>query len=361
MHEGDQTNLALWQQFMPHCFESIQSVYDVLNVEFDHQLGESFYHDQLAGVIDALRAKNMVTVSEGAVCVFLDGFDAPMIVQKQDGAYLYATTDLATVQYRAENFDPDVVLYVVDHRQSEHFQKFFAASKSLGYDLELRHVSFGTVLGKDGKPFKTRSGDVVGLESLLQEAVDRARAVVCNPDRLSKAALQMDALEQDAIATTVGLGAIKYADLSHNRTSDYEFDLEKMVQLEGNTAAYIQYSYARTSSILRKIEAEQSISIDNVPSVEQTLLTHPSERSLALQLLRFEDAIRSSLDDFQPSMLADYLFETSRQFASFFDQCPVLRAESETAATTRRLLVNLTRQVLKQGLELLGIGVVERM
>ncbi len=163
----------------------------------------------------------------------------------------------------------------------------------------------------------------------------------------------MDALEQDTVATTVGLGAIKYADLSHNRTSDYEFDLEKMVQLEGNTAAYIQYSYARTASILRKIEAEQGIAIDYVPEVVGLALSHPAERALALQLLRFEDAIRGSLEDYQPSFLADYLFETARQFASFFDQCPVLRAESETEASTRRLLVSLTRQVLKKGLELL--------
>ncbi len=156
MHEGDEQNITLWKLFMPHCLESIEAVYDVLNVEFDHQLGESFYHDRLAEVVQQLKDKGMATVSEGAVCVFLDGFDAPMIVQKQDGAYLYATTDLATVQYRVETFDPDVVLYVVDHRQSEHFQKFFAASKAMGYDIELRHISFGTVLGKDKKPFKTR-------------------------------------------------------------------------------------------------------------------------------------------------------------------------------------------------------------
>jgi arginyl-tRNA synthetase len=168
-------------------------------------------------------------------------------------------------------------------------------------------------------------------------------------------------LEQDSVATTVGLGAIKYADLSHNRTSDYIFDLNKMIQLEGNTATYIQYSYARAASILRKIEAEKGIATDDVPSVDSIAIEHLAERTLSLQLLRFEDAIRTSLDDFQPSILADYLFETAKLFASFFDQCPVLRAETETAAATRRLLVNLSRQVLKQGLELLGIGVVERM
>lgn len=361
MHAGDEHNLELWRRFMPSCLESIQRVYDLLNVEFDHQLGESFYNDRLAGVVDDLKAKGLAKPSEGAMCVFLDGFDAPMIVQKQDGAYLYATTDLATVQYRVETFDPDAILYVVDFRQGEHFQKFFAASKVMGYDVDLRHISFGTVMGQNGKPYKTREGDVFGLESLLFEAIAKAKSVVCDEDRLTKASLQMDTLEQETVATAVGIGAIKYADLSHNRTSDYIFDLNKMIQLEGNTATYIQYSYARCASILRRIEAEQGIAIDDVPSIESIAIEHVAERSLTLQLLRFEDAIRTSLDDFQPSILADYLFETAKLFASFFDQCPVLRAETPTQAATRRLLVNLTRQVLKQGLELLGISVVERM
>jgi arginyl-tRNA synthetase len=361
MHAGDEHNLELWRRFMPPCLESIQRIYDLLNVEFNHQLGESFYHDRLAAVVEGLKSKGLAKISEGAMCVFLDGFDAPMIVQKQDGAFLYATTDLATVQYRVETFDPDVILYVVDFRQGEHFQKFFAASKAMDYDIELRHISFGTVMGQNGKPYKTREGDVFGLESLLFEAIAKAKSVVCDEDRLTKASLQMDSLEQDSVATTVGLGAIKYADLSHNRTSDYIFDLNKMIQLEGNTATYIQYSYARAASILRKIEAEKGIATDDVPSVDSIAIEHLAERTLSLQLLRFEDAIRTSLDDFQPSILADYLFETAKLFASFFDQCPVLRAETETAAATRRLLVNLSRQVLKQGLELLGIGVVERM
>ncbi len=362
LHAGDAGNLALWNQFMPQCLSAIQGIYDQLNVSFDYQLGESFYHDRLAPVVEELKLKNLATQSEGAVCVFLDGFDAPMIIQKNDGAFLYATTDLATVAYRIEKFDPDAILYVVDHRQSEHFQKLFAVLRATGCELDLRHISFGTVLGKDGKPFKTRSGDSVGLESLLQEAIDRAHAIVCDPERLQKASLQMDDAEKEMIATSVGLGAIKYADLSHNRTSDYVFDLEKMVQLEGNTATYIQYSCARASSILRKLQNEAiDSSAQDVPSSDQIEITHPVERTLAIQLLRFEEAIHVALADFQPNILADYLYETARQFASFFDQCPVAKAESEIAGRTRRLLVNLTRQVLSQGLDLLGISVIERM
>jgi arginyl-tRNA synthetase len=361
LHEGDATNVALWQQFMPHCLQSLRTIYDPLGIDFDHQLGESFYHDRLEPLVESMKQSGLAKPSEGAVCVFVDGFDAPMIIQKQDGAYLYATTDLATVQYRVETFDPDAILYVVDHRQSEHFAKFFAASKLMGFDVELRHISFGTVMGHDGKPFQTRAGDLVGLETLLDEAISRARAVVCNEERLNKFSLQLDEFEQEVVASTVGIGAIKYADLSHSRTSDYVFDLQKMVQLEGNTAAYSQYSYARTSSILRKLEDERGLAADEIPALDSIAFSHDAERLLAMQLLRFEDSIRASLVDYQPNLLADYLFDTSKQFASFFDQCPVLRADSDEALAMRRLLVNLTRQVLKQGLDLLGIGVVERM
>ncbi|MCA9134098.1 MAG: arginine--tRNA ligase, partial [Planctomycetales bacterium] len=247
LHAGDQENLALWKKFVPLSITEIESVYRRLNIEFDHTYGESFYHPQLPGVVQKLVDAGQAVDSEGALCIFLEGFDAPMIIRKSDGAFLYATTDIATIEYRVEHFQPDVILYVVDHRQSEHFAKLFAAVRAIGYSqLELHHISFGTVLGSDGKPFKTRSGTVVGLEYLLDEAVDRAAQV------LAKAGLQIPPEEQQQIARTVGLGAIKYADLSHNRTSDYEFNTEKMVQLEGNTSTYIQYMYARSRSIIRK-------------------------------------------------------------------------------------------------------------
>jgi len=377
LHEGDSENLQLWEVFLPYCKAEIHQVYKRLGIRFDYELGESYYHEMLQPTVDLLVDRGMAKESQGAICVFLEGFDAPMIIQKQDGAFLYATTDLATVEYRMKNFKPDAMLYVVDHRQGDHFKKLFACLKQTGLaDVELRHVSFGTVLGKDGRPFKTRSGTVVGLETLLDEAVDRALQVVCDPDRFQKASLNMLESEQKHNAEVIGLGAIKYADLSHHRETDYEFDLDKMVQLEGNTSAYIQYSYARTQSILRKLDDQQlqkSSSQSNAgntteppyasenASVRHIQWSHPMERTLAIQLLKFEDFLHQSMEDYLPSVVTDYLYELARLFASFFDQCPVLRAENETQRMTRRLLVECTGKTLQRGLLLLGIGTVEKM
>jgi arginyl-tRNA synthetase len=224
--------------------------------------------------------------------------------------------------------------------------------------LELHHISFGTVLGSDGKPFKTRSGTVVGLETLLDEAVERAYQAVCDPQRLQKAGIEMSHDEQRHVAAVVGLGAIKYADLSHNRTSDYEFNIEKMVQLEGNTSAYIQYMVARANSILRKSGVElDAAALDNFA----LHLQQPAERDLALQLLQFEDALHQSVEEYYPSVLASYLFGVAKQFATFFDQCHVLNADSPELLRSRLLLCHAAARVLSQGLRLLGIGVVERM
>jgi arginyl-tRNA synthetase len=361
LHAGDEENLQLWREFLPHCQAEIQQIYDRLGIRFDYALGESFYHDQLGPTVDALLNRGTAVVSQGAVCVFLEGFEAPMIIRKQDGAYLYATTDLATVAYRMQHFSPDAILYVVDHRQGDHFKKLFACLRKMGLeDVELRHVSFGTVLGKDGRPFKTRSGTVVGLEALLDEAVARAWNVVCDPSRLQKASLELSEEEKRRIATAIGIGAIKYADLSHHRENDYEFDLEKMVQLEGNTAAYIQYSYARTQNILRKL-AEKSAAEPAAGGPASLAFAHPLERALAIQLLRFEDALTASMQDYLPSLVTEYLYELAKLFASFFEQCPVLRADNPSQLATRRLLVALTGKTLQQGLELLNIQTVERM
>ena len=247
LHQGDAENLELWTNFLPYCKDEINRIYDRLNVTFDYTLGESFYHSMLQPVVDDLEKRGLASDSEGAICVFLDEFDAPMIVRKKDGAYLYATTDIATLKYRLEEFNPDEILYVVDSRQSEHFEKLFAVARKIGMqDVKMVHVNFGTVLGENGKPLKTRSGTLIGLEGLLDDAVDRAREVVCNPERIEKIDPPMDDEEREQVAQTVGLGAIKYADLSHHRTSDYSFSLDKMVALEGNTSAYVQYAYART-------------------------------------------------------------------------------------------------------------------
>ncbi len=257
LHEGDAENLALWNKFLPISIQEIEAVYRRLDIKFDYTYGESFYHPMLADLVQSLCDRGMAVTSEGATCIFLEGFDAPMIIRKSDGAFLYATTDLATIEYRMKHFKPDAILYVVDFRQSEHFQKLFAAARAIGYDqVELNHVSFGTVLGPDGKPYKTRSGSVLGLEYLLDEAVDRAYQAVCDPERLEKAGLNFTEEEKREVANIVGHGAIKYADLCHNRTSDYEFNINKMVSLEGNTATYIQYMFARTGSIIRRSELD---------------------------------------------------------------------------------------------------------
>ncbi len=252
LHAEDAENLALWHQFLPHCKQDIQRIYERIDVRFDHELGESFYHDRLEPVVQQLHERQLARESDGATCVFLDGFDTPMIVRKKDGAFLYATTDLATIQYRMETWQPDAILYVVDHRQSEHFDKLFACARLLGYDnVDLRHISFGTVLGDDGRPYRTRSGDVVGLEGLLDEAIRRAYQVVAENDDAKANGPELDEAQRQAIAHTVGHAALKYADLSHNRTSDYVFSYDKMVALDGNTATYMQYSYARIAGDLR--------------------------------------------------------------------------------------------------------------
>lgn len=357
LHAGDAENRRLWREFLPACIAEIHQVYRRLKVTFDMELGESFYHDMLGPTVDGLVERGLAQTSQGAICVFLDGFEAPMIIRKQDGAFLYSTTDLATVAYRVDQFRPDVILYVVDHRQSDHFKKLFACLNQTGFDaLELRHISFGTVLGKDGRPFKTRSGDVVGLEPLLDEAVARALAVVADPERLQRAGLDLTADERQHIAEVVGIGAIKYADLSHHRDSDYEFDLDKMVALDGNTSAYIQYSFARTQNILRKLDESGAAA-----SQEPGAWTHPMERTLAVQLLRFEDTLWQSLEDFTPSTITDYLYDLAKLFASFYEQCPVLRAESVAEQSTRRLLVELTGRTLQRGLGVLGIETIDRM
>lgn len=359
LHQGDAENMELWHKFMPMCLGELEQIYQRLNITFDYQYGESFYHPMLEPLVNRLVESGLAKTSDGALCIFIEGFDAPMIVRKADGAFLYATTDLATIQYRQEHFQPNVILYVVDHRQGEHFAKLFAAARTIGYQqIDMQHLAFGTVTGKDGKPFKTRDGSVVGLDYLLDEAVERAYQVVCDPERLQKANLQMSEVEKRTIAETVGLGAIKYADLCHNRTSDYVFDVEQMVQLEGNTAAYIQYSVARIRSILaggNVLPSEEWIR-----SVSLTL-NDPAERDLAVQLMQFEDAVWSCTEDYFPSQLAAYLYALSKQFAIFYDKCKVLKAETAELRDSRLLLCHATASTLKLGLSLLGIGVVDRM
>jgi arginyl-tRNA synthetase len=361
LHEGDAENVDLWKRFLPYCQDEIDRIYSRLDVRFDHVLGESFYQPMLAGVVEELRGSGLATESEGAVCVFLEEFDAPMIVRKQDGAFLYATTDLATLRYRQQEFEPDEILYVVDSRQSEHFDKLFTVARRLGLgDIKLVHVKFGTVLGTDGRPMKTRSGSLIGLESLLDDAVERARQVVCDPERLAGLDPPMTPAEQHDIAEAVGIGAIKFADLSHHRTSDYRFNLDKMVALDGKTSTYVQYSYARTQGILRKAGISPG-QLAEALDAEGIALEHPAERSLALMLLRFEEALDAVRCEYAPNQLADYLYETAKSYSLFNDNCPVLKADSDRSRATRLLLVTLCGRVLALGLSLLGIRAVDRM
>ncbi len=359
LHAGDAESRQLWQQFLPFCEDEINRVYGRLGVTFDHTLGESFYEDRLAPLVDELLERGIARPSEGAVCIFLAGQKVPMIVRKKDGAFLYGTTDLATIRCRMETWRPDAVLYVVDHRQTLHFQQLFAAARLLGYkDAELQHVSFGTVLGNDGRPFKTRSGDTVGLEGLLDEAVRRAAEIVAAGDDAKPDGPELSAAERQRIAETVGIAALKYADLSQNRTSDYVFSYDKMLAMTGNTATYMQYAYARVRSIFAKGRVE----VDRLrASGAPILLDSPAERALGLELLRFAEALELTVADYRPNQLTAYLFDLANRYSTFFEQCPVLRAETDELRQSRLLLCDLTARTIQKGLELLGIEVVEKM
>jgi arginyl-tRNA synthetase len=359
LHAGDAENRRLWQEFMPCCLEEIERIYRRLDVHFDCTLGESFYNDMLPGVVEDLLRRGIARTSDGAVCVFLEGEPAPMIVRKQDGAFLYATTDLATIRYRLERWRPDAILYVVDHRQAMHFRQLFAAARKCGWeDVELAHVSFGTVLGNDGRPFRTREGDTVGLEGLLDEAVRRAAAIVAANDDAKPDGPELSAEERARVAETVGIAALKYADLAQNRTSDYVFSYDKMLAMNGNTATYMQYAYARVRSIFAKGKTTaEAVRAAGGPIALGT----PAERALGLELLRFAEALELALVDYRPSQLTTYLLALANRYFTFYEQCPVLAAETAELRQSRLLLCDLVARTIQKGLELLGIRVVERM
>jgi arginyl-tRNA synthetase len=345
LHFGDAENIALWREFLPPCLVDINHIYERLGVSFDHTLGESFYHDRLTGVVEDLLRKGIARRSEGAVGVFFDDQpDAPpLLIQKQDGAFLYGTTDLATIQYRMEKWHPDSILYVVDHRQSLHFAQLFAAARRWGYsDVELQHISFGTVLGDDGRPFKTRSGDTVGLEGLLDEAIERALAIVSANDDAKPGGPELSLAERQRVAEVVGIGALKYADLSQNRTSDYVFSYDKMLAMNGNTATYMQYAHARVRSIFAKGHTQRG----NTPAAAR------GELKLDHQAV---------VGDYRPNHLTNYLFELANRYSTFYEQCPVLKADTAEQRQNRLALCDLTARTLRQGLSLLGIDVVEKM
>lgn len=358
LHSGDRDNQKLWDEFLPACLNALNQVYERLDVSFDLTLGESYYNPMLANVVASLKEKGLATDSDGAVCVFLEGNDAPFIIQKTDAAFTYATTDLATIEYRVKTLNADEILYVVDQRQSEHFKLLFETASRWQFEkLQCKHVSFGTVMGDDGRPFKTRSGDSVGLGSLIDEAISRAGKIVAeNDERRDVPAL--DTAQRCQVAQIVGTGGIKYADLHHSRDSDYKFDWDKMLATSGDTAAYMQYAYARICGIFRELDVDRS----NIsPSSAAFEITDPTERSLALQLLQFDSAIEAVLADYRPHLLTGWLFETANKFSSFYAKCSVKNAESEQIRNSRLVLCDLMARGLKTGLDLLGIKTAEVM
>lgn len=354
---GDAQVNALWQKFLDVSLHHCEAVYEKLGVGLKREdvRGESAYNPDLAIVVKDLQAKGLAVESDGAQVVFLEEFKSKegqaqaYIVQKQDGGYLYATTDLAAVRYRVAALKADRVLYVVDARQSLHFQQMFCLSRKAGYapqSLSLEHVGFGVMLGEDGKPFKTRSGGTVKLAELLDEAEHRAYALVSekNPEMVEA--------ERRVIARAVGIGAVKYADLSKNRNSDYVFSWDSMLSFEGNTAPYLQYAYTRIASVFRRAEGFDA----GAPVV----LNDEAERQLALALARFSDALQSVARETMPHFLCAYLYELAGQFMRFYEACPVLKSEGAVRASRLRLC-ELTARTLKTGLGLLGINVLEQM
>ena len=353
LHAGDPENRTLWDQFMPHCLGALRAMYDRMGVRFDVQLGESFYNPRLADVVEDLQTKGLAVESEGAIVVFVEETEAPFIIRKRDGAFTYATTDLATIQYRFQNWNPDQMLYVVDHRQSDHFKQLFEVARKWGFTAaDFEHIAFGTIMGQDGRPFKTKEGDNVGLESLLDEATAEALKVV------EENSPHLDPEEQRRVAVVVGLGGIKYADLRQNRISDYTFDWQKMLAKNGNTATYLQYAYARIQSIFRKCETMSEAIREQCPTIA---LSHPAERALGVRLLRLPEVLELADTELKPNILTDYLFDLATALSTFYEECPVQRAESAERRDSRLAICDLTARTLKFGLGLLGIDVVDRM
>ena len=419
---GDETVLALWKQFVDISLSHAQAVYDTLGLKLrpEDVAGESKYNDDLQPVVDDLVQKGLAVEDDGAKVVFLDEFKnkegepAAFIVQKQGGGFLYASTDLACLRYRIGRLKADRLLYVVDHRQALHFEQLFTTSRKAGYlpeNAKAEFIGFGTMMGKDGKPFKTRSGDTVKLVDLLDEAINRAEQVVkeknpkwqltteledglkkisslTNSDNLKNKLkynlenkkleitlendvvyhLPIDKIDKivrgaeeytdtalsdaEKIARVVGIGAVKYADLSKNRTSDYVFDWDAMLSFEGNTAPYLQYAYTRVQSVFRKA--------GEWDATAPTVLTEPLEKQLAAELLKFEDVLQSVADTAYPHYLAAYLYQIATLFSRFYEACPILKSEGATR-NSRLQLAKLTGDTLKQGLELLGIDVLDVM
>jgi arginyl-tRNA synthetase len=397
LQQGDAENTTIWKNIIDLSLQEFGKIYQRLGVTFDHTFGESFYNPTLKDVVEELKRLGVARESEGAICIFFEDDPemknaAPLLIQKADGAFLYGTTDMATLKYRIEQWHPDEIIYVTDARQQLHFQQVFsAARKSWKKVPDLRHVFFGSILGEDGKPLKTREGAPVKLSDLLDEAEERALSVVNqkNPE------LSEDARRQ--IARAVGIGAVKYADLSQNRTTDYVFSWSKMLAMTGNTAPYMQYAYVRVQSIFRKNTAAhcgsalplvaprsaprpdaserdaservnprgepgatgENRALKGTPTI-QIVLTDAAELDLAKHILRFPEILQAVADDDKPNWLTSYLYDLANKFSAFYENCPVLQSPEPTRSS-RLALCRLTADVMKCGLNLLGIDVIEQM
>lgn len=353
LQQGDAENLEIWKEAVALSWKEFERLYGLLGITFDERLGESFYNDALGPLVERLLSEKIAEVSEGAVCIFFPGSpeleEKPCLIRKSDGGFLYATTDLATLEYREDRWKPDAVWYVTGSPQQLHFEQVFASARRMGVTTDLRHIAFGSILGEDRKMMKTRSGENVELGGLLAEAIERAQAVVAekNPD-LPKAG-------QEEVARIIGLGAVKYADLMQHRLTDYVFSWEKMLSFQGNTAPYLQNAYVRIRSIFRKALAE---GIDTEPAT--VTIADPAERAVALQLLQFGEILHTVLEDQRPNLLCLYLYELADRFHRFYEACPILKSEG-SVRSSRLSLAGVTAEVLKTGLSLLGIGVPERM
>ena len=358
---GDEYCRNMWRKLVDVTMTQNQITYKRLNVTLtrDDVMGESLYNPMLPGIVADLKAKGLAVESEGATVVFLDEYKnkdgAPMgvIIQKKDGGYLYTTTDIACAKYRFETLHADRVLYFIDSRQHQHLMQAWTIVRKAGYvpdSVPLEHHMFGMMLGKDGKPFKTRSGGTVKLTDLLDEALERARRLVTekNPD--------MPADELEALANAVGIGAVKYADLSKNRTTDYIFDWDNMLAFEGNTAPYMQYAYTRVLSVFRKANIDEA-ELLKAPVV----ITEDREAQLAARLLQFEETLNVVARDGTPHVMCTYLYDVAGLFSGFYEHCPILAADSTEARNSRLKLALLTAKTLKLGLDTLGIETVERM
>lgn len=361
LQSGDAYFREMWRKLVDITMTQNQITYDRLNVTLtrDDVMGESLYNPMLPGIVADLKAKGPAVESEGATVVFLDEFKNkegdPMgvIIQKKDGGYLYTTTDIACAKYRYETLHADRVLYYIDSRQHQHLMQARTIVRKAGYvpdSVPLEHHMFGMMLGKDGKPFKTRAGGTVKLADLLDEALERARRLVAekNPD--------MPADELEKLANAVGIGAVKYADLSKNRTTDYIFDWDNMLAFEGNTAPYMQYAYTRVLSVFRKADIDEQ-ALASAP----VIISEDREAQLAARLLQFEETLTVVAREGTPHVMCAYLYDVAGLFSGFYEHCPILSAENDAVRNSRLKLAQLTAKTLKLGLDTLGIETVERM